>query len=45
LVIVGIQPEIAFSMVQLGLTLEETMTSLDLEDGLAMLMAADRDNR
>ncbi len=41
-VIVGIQPEIAFSMVQLGLTLEGTMTSLDLEDGIAMLKAADR---
>jgi rsbT antagonist protein RsbS len=40
-VIVGIQPEIAFSMVQLGLTLEGTMTSLDLEDGIAMLKAAD----
>lgn len=45
LVIVGIQPEIAFSMVQLGLTLEGTMTSLDLEDGLAMLMAADNNNQ
>jgi rsbT antagonist protein RsbS len=43
-VIVGIQPEIAFSMVQLGLTLEGTMTSLDLEEGLAMLKAADRKN-
>ena len=41
-VIVGIQPEIALSMVQLGLTLEDTMTSLDLEGGLAMLKAADR---
>jgi len=41
LVIVGIQPEVAFAMVQLGLTLEGTMTSLDLEDGLAMLRAAD----
>jgi rsbT antagonist protein RsbS len=41
-VIVGIQPEIAFSMVQLGPTLEGTMTSLDLDDGLAMLRAADK---
>jgi rsbT antagonist protein RsbS len=40
--IVGIQPEIAFSMVQLGLRLEGTMTSLDLEDGIAMLKAADK---
>lgn len=45
LVIVGIQPEIAFSMVQLGLTLEGTMTSLDLEDGLAMLKATDNKYR
>ncbi len=42
LVIAGIQPEIAFSMVQLGLKLEGTMTSLDLEDGIAMLKAAER---
>ncbi len=42
LVIVGIQPEVAFAMVQLGLKMDETMTSLDLEDGLAMLRAADR---
>jgi rsbT antagonist protein RsbS len=41
-VIVGIQPEIAFAMVQLGLTLEGTLTSLDLEDGLAMLKATDK---
>jgi rsbT antagonist protein RsbS len=40
--VVGIQPEIAFSMVQLGLALEGAMTSLDLEDGIAMLKAADR---
>jgi len=38
-VIVGIQPEIAFSMVQLGLTLEGIQTSLDLDDGLATLRA------
>lgn len=36
-VIVGIQPEVAFSMVQLGLTLEGTNTALDLEEGLALL--------
>lgn len=38
-VVVGIQPDVAFSMVQLGLTLEGTMTALDLEDGLALLDA------
>lgn len=42
LVIVGIQPEVAFAMVQLGLKLEGTMTGLDLESGIAMLKAADQ---
>ena len=36
-VIVGIQPEVAFSMVQLGLTLEGINTALDLEEGLVLL--------
>jgi rsbT antagonist protein RsbS len=36
-VIVGIQPEVAFAMVQLGLTLEDVATALDLEEGLAHL--------
>ncbi|HEV8132466.1 MAG TPA: STAS domain-containing protein [Acidobacteriota bacterium] len=36
-VIVGIQPEVAFAMVQLGLTLEGVTTMLDLEEGLAFL--------
>ena len=40
-VVVGIQPDVAFSMVQLGLTLEGTATALDLEDGLALLNARD----
>ena len=38
-VIVGIQPEVAFAMVQLGLTLEDVATALDLEEGLAYLNA------
>jgi len=38
-ILVGIQPEVAFSMVQLGLTLEGTMTALDLEEGLAFFAA------
>jgi anti-sigma regulatory factor (Ser/Thr protein kinase)/anti-anti-sigma regulatory factor len=36
-IIVGIQPEVAFAMVQLGLTLEGVATALDLEEGLAYL--------
>lgn len=36
-VIVGIQPEVAFAMVQLGLTFEDVQTALDLEEGLAYL--------
>jgi len=36
-VIVGIQPKVAFTMVQLSLTLEGIGTALDLEEGLAYL--------
>ena len=36
-VIVGIQPEVAFAMVQLGLTLPGIAAALDLEEGLAYL--------
>ena len=36
-VIVGIQPEVAFAMVQLGLTLSSVATALDLEEGLSFL--------
>src|SRR6185436_19601238 len=36
-VIVGIQPEVAFTMVQLGLMLEGVGAALDLEEGLAYL--------
>ena len=37
--VVGIQPEVAFAMVQLGLTMEGVSTALDLEAGLALLAA------
>jgi rsbT antagonist protein RsbS len=36
-VIVGLQPEVAFAMVQLGLTFDDMYTALDLEEGLALL--------
>lgn len=36
-IIVGIQPDVAFSMVRLGITLEDVRTALDLEDGFAEL--------
>ncbi len=36
-VVVGIQPDVAYSMVQLGLDLESVATALDLEEGLALL--------
>ncbi len=36
-VIVGIQPEVAFTLVQLGMRLEGIATALDLEEGIAFL--------
>ena len=36
-VVVGIQPDVAFAMVQLGLTLEGIPTALDLEQGMALV--------
>ena len=44
-VIVGIQPEVAFTMVQLGLTLQGIGTALDLEEGLAYLDQQAKRNR
>lgn len=40
-VIVGIQPDVAFTMVQLGLKLEGVPTALDLEEGIAFLSRKD----
>jgi rsbT antagonist protein RsbS len=36
-VLVGIQPEVAFAMVQLGISMEDVDTALDLEEGLELL--------
>jgi rsbT antagonist protein RsbS len=44
-VIVGIQPEVAFTMVQLGITLEKVTTALDLEEGLAYLEGKSRNEQ
>jgi rsbT antagonist protein RsbS len=38
-IVVGIQPEVAFAMVQLGLTLEGVTTALDVEAALQMVAA------
>lgn len=42
-VIVGIQPEVAFAMVQLGTSMEDVRTALDLEEGLSVLEALTRE--
>lgn len=44
-VIVGIQPEVAFAMVQLGLALKNIPTALDLEEGLAYLDSRSKERR
>jgi rsbT antagonist protein RsbS len=44
-VIVGIQPDVAFAMVQMGLRLEGVATTLDLEEGLAWLSLKTREGK
>src|SRR6266571_4174963 len=41
-VIVGIRPEVAFAIVQMGLNLEGVFTALDLEEGLWFLRRRSR---
>jgi rsbT antagonist protein RsbS len=41
-VVVGIQPDVAMAMVQLGLTLEGVITALDLEEGIEILRKRSR---
>src|SRR5512144_551989 len=41
-VVVGIQPEVAFAMVQLGLTLDGVDTALDLEEGMELITTGPR---
>jgi rsbT antagonist protein RsbS len=41
-VVVGIQPDVAVAMVQLGLTLDGIPTALDLEEGLQLLKVSIR---
>jgi len=38
-VIAGIQPNVAMAMVQLGLSMPDVRTALDLDEGLAYLQA------
>jgi rsbT antagonist protein RsbS len=42
-VIVGVQPDVAMAMVQLGLRLQGVATALDLEEGLAFLARSTRE--
>ena len=44
-VIVGINPDVAYTMVRLGLNLNTVHTALDLDEGLAVLNKATGDNR
>ncbi len=42
-IVAGIQPNVAIAMVQLGMTLEDIDTVLDLDDGLELLRIAQED--
>ena len=45
IVLVGIQPDVAFAMVQLGLSLDEVDTALDLEGGFSHLRRGEERSR
>jgi len=44
-VVVGIQPDVAYAMVELGMGPEALTTALDLEEGLAYLQTVTRSTR
>ena len=44
-VIVGIQPDVAIAMVQLGLTLDGVLTALDFEEGMELLVTSIKRSR